>query len=128
MDQIRGFQVFIVEDSRPFARRMKAALSEIPQLEIVGAAETASEAIKMIGVRQPNLVLLDISLRGGSGIDVLKALKHDGFSGVVLMMTSQPSEQVRAACLKLEAAELFDKIETEHLLATVAEMASKHGQ
>ncbi|HJY07900.1 MAG TPA: response regulator [Bryobacteraceae bacterium] len=128
MPQTREFQVCIIEDSQPFALRMKAALEEIPRLEVVGVAETPSEAIKMIGAQQPHLVLLDISLSGGNGIDVLRAIKNDGFPGVVLMMTSQPSEQVRAACLKLEAAELFDKVEVDQLLTTVADLASKHKQ
>jgi DNA-binding NarL/FixJ family response regulator len=116
----------MVEDSRPFARRMKAALDEIPRLRIVGAVETPFEAIKMIAVHQPHLVLLDIALRGGNGMDVLRAVTGSGFRGVVLMMTSQPSEQVRVACLELKAAEVFDKAEAEQLLATVAALASKH--
>jgi len=43
----------------------------------------------------------------------------------VFMMTSEPSESVRTACLQLEAAELFDKAKPEELLAAVAQLASK---
>jgi len=118
-------RVVIVEDSYVFARRMREALEEIPHLEIVGAAETSSEAIRTIGAQQPGLVLLDINLTGGSGIDVLRAIKNRGFPSVVFMMTSEPSEPVRTACLQLKAAELFDKAEPEELLAAVAELASK---
>ncbi len=118
-------RVVIVEDSHVFARRMREALEEIPHLEIVGAAETPSEAIATIGTQEPGLVLLDINLTGGSGIDVLRAIKNGGFPGVVFMMTSEPSEPVRTACLQLKAAELFDKAEPEELLAAVAELASK---
>lgn len=119
------FQVVIVEDSHMFAQRLRAALGEIPQLEIVGSAETPSEAIETIGAQKPDLVLMDINLRGGSGIDVLRAIKDGGFPGVALMMTSQPSEPIRTACLQLKAAELFDKAEPEELLAAVTELASK---
>ena len=118
-------RVVIVEDSHVFARRMREALEEIPHLEIVGAAETPSEAIATIGTQEPGLVLLDINLTRGSGIDVLRAIKNRGFPGVVFMMTSEPSEPVRTACLQLKAAELFDKAEPEELLAAVAELASK---
>ena len=118
-------RVVMVEDSHVFARRMREALEEIPHLEIVGAAETSSEAIRTIGAQQPGLVLLDINLTGGSGMDVLRAIKNRGFPGVVFMMTSEPSEPVRTACLQLKAAELFDKAEPEELLAAVAELASK---
>lgn len=118
-------RVVIVEDSHVFARRMREALEEIPHLEIVGAAETPSQAIRTIGAQQPDLVLLDINLTRGSGIDVLRAIKNRGFPGVVFMMTSEPSEPVRTACLQLKAAELFDKAEPEELLAAVAELASK---
>jgi DNA-binding NarL/FixJ family response regulator len=104
---------------------MREALEEIPHLEIVGAAETPSQAIRTIGAQQPDLVLLDINLTRGSGIDVLRAIKNRGFPGVVFMMTSEPSEPVRTACLQLKAAELFDKAEPEELLAAVAELASK---
>ena len=125
MRPIHELRVVIVEDSHVFARRMREALEEIPHLEIVGAAETPSEAIATIGTQEPGLVLLDINLTGGSGIDVLRAIKNGGFPGVVFMMTSEPSEPVRTACLQLKAAELFDKAEPEELLAAVAELASK---
>jgi CheY-like chemotaxis protein len=122
---IHELRVVIVEDSNVFARRMREALEEIPHLEIVGAAASPSEAIATIGAEKPGLVLLDINLTGGSGIDVLRAIKNGGFPGVVFMMTSEPSEPLRTACLQLKAAELFDKVEAEELLAAVAELASE---
>jgi len=125
MRPIHELRVVIVEDSHVFARRVREALGEIPHLSIVGAAETPLEAIATIGAQKPSLVLLDINLTGGSGIDVLRAIKNGGFPGVVFMMTSEPSEPVRTACLQLKAAELFDKAEPEELLAAVAELASK---
>ena len=65
-------QVFIADDSLIVRERLVMMLDELAGIEIVGQAENVAEAISAIRKLQPDVVILDIRMPGGSGIDVLQ--------------------------------------------------------
>jgi DNA-binding NarL/FixJ family response regulator len=101
--------VFIVDDSPVVRDRLTAMIAELPNVEIVGQADIAFEAIHSIRRLRPAVVVLDISMPGGSGMYVLETIKKDRPVPVVIMLTNFAHEQYRQKCLQLGADYFFDK-------------------
>ncbi|HZO86294.1 MAG TPA: response regulator, partial [Verrucomicrobiae bacterium] len=70
-------KVFVVDDSTIVRERLITLLAEVPHVTIAGEAEAARDAIAGIQSKRPDIVVLDISMPGGSGIKVLEAVKKD---------------------------------------------------
>jgi DNA-binding NarL/FixJ family response regulator len=66
--------VFLVEDSAPIRDRLAECVMENDFGRIVGYADTEDEAVAAILKLKPDAVLLDIQLRVGNGLNVLKKL------------------------------------------------------
>jgi DNA-binding NarL/FixJ family response regulator len=101
--------VFIVDDSPVVRDRLVTLISELPNVEVVGQADIAFEAINSIRQLRPSVVVLDISMPGGSGMYVLETIKKDRPGPVVIMLTNFAHEQYRQKCLQLGADYFFDK-------------------
>ena len=101
--------VFIVDDSPVVRDRLAAMIAEVPNVEVVGQADIAFEAIYSIRRLRPAVVVLDISMPGGSGMYVLETVKKDRPVPVVIMLTNFAQEQYRQKCLQLGADYFFDK-------------------
>lgn len=102
-------KVFIVDDSKLLLERLEIMLSEIEGVEISGRAGTSREAIAAIKESEPDVVILDIHMPDGSGIDVLSGIKKNKRSPVVIIFTSYPYPEYKETCLSLGADFFFDK-------------------
>ncbi len=67
-------KVLIIEDSRLARLELKELLQAYPQLELVGEAADVPTALKLVAVKQPDLLLLDIDLGGATAFDLLAEL------------------------------------------------------
>src|SRR5262245_61885063 len=101
--------VFIVDDAAMVRERLIGLFSELPGVTVVGQAATAYDAIAAIPPLKPDVVVLDISLPGGNGLQVLQAIKRVAPSPLVIMLTNFAHEQYRRRCLQLGADHFFDK-------------------
>lgn len=102
-------KVLIVDDSAIVRERLKAMLSEITELEDISQARDSLEAISSFQKLNPEVVILDIRMPGGSGIDVLKKIKKSIQPPVVIVLTNYPYPQYRRKCLDAGADFFFDK-------------------
>ena len=101
--------VFVVDDSRIIRERLLALLAELPKVQVVGQAELAPEAIEAIRKLKPAAVILDISMPGGSGLQVLETIRREAIDARVIMLTNLAHEPYRSRCLQLGADYFFDK-------------------
>ena len=104
-----NIKAFIADDSLVVRERLVTMLDELAGIEIVGQAETVAEAISTIGKLQPNVVILDIRMPDGSGIDVLQTIKQDEPAPVVIVLTNYPYPAYRQKCLQAGADFFLDK-------------------
>jgi DNA-binding NarL/FixJ family response regulator len=111
--------VFIADDSDPVRERLIALLSEIGGAEVIGEARNYDEAVEGIRSLKPHVVILDIQMPGGSGIDVLKEIKQDSRPPVVLMLTNHASPQYRKKCAEWGADFFLDKSRQFESLAPI---------
>ncbi|MEW5943134.1 MAG: response regulator transcription factor [Pseudomonadota bacterium] len=106
--------IFIVEDSEALRERLIAMLQDIREIRISGYAEDAYQAIesflKLVEITdRPDVVILDMQLVEGNGLDVLKFVKKNFTQTKVIMLTNYSQEQYRKKCAEEGADYFFDK-------------------
>jgi len=101
--------IIIVDDSVLVRARLERLLAENPKLKIIGHAENSDEALRVVQERKPEAVILDISMPGENGIEVLKKIKNINKKIVVIILTNYTGKQFKALCYKAGADYFFDK-------------------
>jgi DNA-binding NarL/FixJ family response regulator len=102
-------KVLIVDDSEVVVQRLRSSLAEVAGLEIVGQADNVADAVLEIRKLRPDVIILDIRMPGGSGIDVLEGLKAYPRPPIVIMLSNYSDRQYRKKCLQSGARFFFDK-------------------
>jgi two-component system, LytTR family, response regulator len=87
------FRCIIVEDEPEPCALIREELAEIDCLEVVAEAGTVKKAYKIIQAEEPDALFLDISLIGGTGLDLLDKLKTDNIPiPPIVIMTAHTEE------------------------------------
>jgi len=102
-------KVFIVDDSFLIRERLERMLAAIEGVSVVGQAESPATAIKEIVATHPDSVVLDVFLRGGHGMEVLREVGPVAPNVVFIVLTNYPNPQYRKAYLEAGASYFFDK-------------------
>jgi len=124
----KPLRVYIVDDSPPVAEVLIELIAVPGRIEVLGVGETEAAATLAIRSLKPDVVVLDLQLREGSGTNVIKAVRADrDLAAVRLIITSNhTSPQLRAGCLQLGADHYFDKVkELGALTACLARLADE---
>jgi len=112
-------RVLLVEDSKLLAERVREALEQIPDVSVVGTADTEAAAVSMARTGQVDAMILDLQLREGTGFGVLRTLGKQRPAVVVLTNFSLPTFAERARDLGVE--QFLDKgKDFERLPAVIA--------
>lgn len=86
----------VLVDDHPLVREWLANLiNEQADLQVCGEAGNAPEALQLIGATKPRIVIADISLAGGSGIELIKNIKAS-YPGVATIVLSMHDESLYA--------------------------------
>jgi DNA-binding NarL/FixJ family response regulator len=119
-------QVFIVEDSPLVRDRLDAAVVAAGGI-VVGHSEAANDAIAGLATAHPDLVIIDIQLRSGTGFEVLRVLLTTGHArpATKIVLTNHASTEYRDRSFQLGADAFFDKSsETSQLLELIHKLAA----
>ena len=81
-------RIIIAEDDPQIAEIQRRFLERIEGIELVGVAHTLQEAMELIDIFQPQLILLDIQFPEGSGLDLLVKLRSDQQACDVILVTA----------------------------------------
>ena len=88
MNSPAGAARLILVDDHPLVRDgVRARLDTVPGFAVVGEAGNADEALALAAAHEPDLVLMDVGMRGMNGI-ALAALFHERFPGIRVLMLS----------------------------------------
>jgi two-component system, OmpR family, response regulator len=95
-------RILLVEDSALIAARVADLVLRLPGVELVGTVDTEADAVSRVTGSLPDVVLLDLQLRTGSGFGVLRSMAHmrERRPKVVILTTHN------LAALRLEAESL----------------------
>lgn len=79
--------LMIVDDHPLMRRGVRQLLALDPRLEVISEASNGTEALAEARHQEPDIILLDLNMKGMSGLDTLKALRHEGISSRILVLT-----------------------------------------
>lgn len=120
---MKNVKVFIVDDSAFVRARLITMLCCFEEIEIIGQTEDATVASDSIRKLQPDVVIMDIRLRGGTGIDVLHNIKNDKLAPITIMLTTYPNPQYRERVKSAGGDFFFDKsTEFEKIIDVVKQL------
>lgn len=89
-------KVLIVDDEAPARAELRYLLEEVGQVQVVGEATNGEEALLLLGSLDYDLVLLDVRMPGGSGLEVAAALRQRPDPPKVIFTTAYPDHAVDA--------------------------------
>lgn len=81
-------KVLIVEDDARVAQVNSSFVQQVPGFEVIGLAPSAMEAEQALATLQPDLVILDLYLPDGHGVDLLHRLRAVGHTADVIIVTA----------------------------------------
>ena len=87
-------KVLIVEDSEPFRNFVRAILSEIPELQIVGEVSDGLQAVESARRLRPDLIVLDIGLPSLNGIEAARRIRTLSPVSKMLFLSQESSAEV----------------------------------
>lgn len=101
----------LVEDSKTIRETLIPTMAELAEVEVIATAETAAEAVELLQQNESTwqLAVVDLLLKQGTGLAVLRACQQRRADQHVLMLTNFATDDVRSSCLALGADAVFDK-------------------
>jgi DNA-binding NarL/FixJ family response regulator len=109
-------KVFVIDDSPLVRERLRELLAEIPGISLVAEMDQALNPVDAIRAAEPDVVILDIQLLSGRGLEILEGLKASELPMVKIMLTAFPHPLYRQRCLEAGAHFFLDKtIEFERI-------------
>ena len=111
MPMTTALKTFLVEDSPMIRENLIAALEELAPVEVVGTADDERSAVDWLTTVAPtcDLVIIDIFLKGGSGLGVLRAARALGRPMTLIVLSNYATPDMRRKCEALGASRVFDK-------------------
>ncbi len=91
----RKSRVYIVDDHEMFREGLRQLIEHDPRLSVCGDAANAADAMRGIRETRPDVVLVDISLSGATGIDLIKSIKEED-SDLPILVVSMHDEMLYA--------------------------------
>jgi two-component system, NarL family, invasion response regulator UvrY len=101
--------ILIADDHAIFREGLKHILAESPDVKVVAEARNGQEVLEKIWSEKYDMVLLDISMPGISGLEVLKQLKIEKPKLPVLVLSMHPEEQYAVRVLRAGASGYLTK-------------------
>jgi len=102
-------KILIADDHQLIREGLKKILKEEHDMSVVGEGGNADEVFKLVRESDLDVVLLDISMPGRSGLEVLKELKHTHPKLPVLMLSMHPEDRFAVRSLKAGASGYITK-------------------
>ncbi len=108
---MHSLKTYIVEDSPVIRENLIATLEELGPVRVVGTAEDEATAVHWLSApgNRFDLVIVDIFLKGGSGLGVLRAANALPQPHKRVVLTNYATQDMRRRCLELGADRVFDK-------------------
>jgi len=118
-------KVLICDDHKIVRVGIRYLLEQMPEVKEIEEAENGNDAISILRNKDFNFVLLDISLPGISGLEVLQQIKANWHHINVLVLSMHPQEQYAIRALKLGASGYLTKdTASEELLIAIRKIAA----
>jgi two-component system invasion response regulator UvrY len=119
----------LIADDHPIVREgFKQVLSETTDMVVAGEASNGQEVLNLIRKNKYDVVLLDISMPGRSGLEILKELRSEHPKLPILIVSIYPEEQYAVRAFRAGASGYLTKASAPHELIEAIRKVSKGGR
>lgn len=102
-------RVLIVDDQASFRSAARMVVELCDDFEVVGEAESAEAALKLVATLRPDLVLMDVNLPGMDGLEATRRITAAGGAVRVLVLSTYSRSEYEATALAAGAAAFIPK-------------------
>lgn len=118
-------RILLVDDHEVVRRGLRTLLMRKGAFAVIGEAGSKSEAIREAARLQPDLVIMDVRLPDGTGVEACQAIRTQNPNIKVLMLTSFPDEEFLFSSIQAGAAGyLLKDIKSDDLVAAIRKVAA----
>lgn len=118
-------RVFLLDDHEIVRRGMADLLDDYPDLEVVGEAGRAAEALAAVEACSPDVAVLDVRLEDGDGVEVCRDIRSAYPEVACLMLTSFPDDRAVIDAARAGAAGyVLKRVGTDELVTAIRKVAT----
>lgn len=115
-----ALRILLVDDHEVVRTGLKALIDSQEDMDVVGEAGTADEAVRRVGFDDPDVVVLDVRLPDGSGVEACRDIRERFPEVKILMLTSFADEEaLMAAILAGASGFVLKRIKTDELITDI---------
>lgn len=89
-------RILIIDDEEPARNRLRRMLAELPAVHVAGEAASGQEALRLIPLKEADVLLLDISMPGMDGMSLAQQLQAEESSPAIIFCTAWSDQAVEA--------------------------------
>jgi len=123
---MESIRIVLVDDHRILRDGIRSLIQGHPDIEILGEAGSYSELMSLLGMYNPDVILMDISLPGPSGVDITRRLRNDpDYRHIsVLILSGISQEDIIQQAIQAGARGFLPKnTSREELIAAIRDLA-----
>jgi len=102
-------RVYVADDSTAIRQRLVRLIESSAEVRVVGESGSPAAAVEGILRTRPDFAILDFHLEGGTGLEVLRAIRAAGSTVPVAMFSNEVDAGCRRSCLAAGAQWFLDK-------------------
>lgn len=115
-----SIRILLVDDHAVVRAGLRSVLETENDLEVVGEAGTMAEGVRRVGYDSPDLVIMDVRLPDGSGVEACREIRAQFPQVKVLMLTTFADEEALVAAILAGAAGyVLKRIDTRQLVESI---------
>ncbi|MEL4470921.1 response regulator [Shewanella algae] len=123
----KPYSVLVVDDHPLLRRGICQLLASDPDFTLFGEAGTGLDALAATAENEPDIILLDLNMKGMTGLDTLNALRQEGVTSRIVILTVSDAKQDVIRLLRAGAdGYLLKDTEPDLLLGQLKEAMSGH--
>jgi len=112
-------EILLVDDNELIQLRLSRSIQKLYEDCVIYKATDCKEANRFFAEVNPDLVILDISLPDGSGVDLLRIMKKEKPHLPIFMFTNYGTSEFKKSCIELGADGFFEKSNIHGLMETI---------
>jgi DNA-binding NarL/FixJ family response regulator len=120
-------RILVADDHLLFRKGLAGLLSEREDFQLVGTASNGQEAVAISRQVKPDVVLMDVHMPQGGGVEAVRALKKDPGPRVLMLTISDKDEDLMAAIEAGADGYLLKSVDPEQLYDSIRRVAAGQG-
>jgi two-component system, NarL family, response regulator NreC len=118
-------RILIADDHAMFRAGVRALLESEPLMEVVGEAPTGDDAVDQVRVLKPDVVLMDLSMPGSSGLDATRRIAALNLDTKILVLTAHAEEEYLVPVVEAGASGYLTKNSADSDLIEAVKVVAK---